>query len=42
MQLSKDEREEIILILSLRTNYSEDLLRKMSDEELLEIYNKQK
>lgn len=40
MQLSKDEREEIILILSLRTNYSEDLLRKMSDEELLEIYNK--
>lgn len=38
-KLSKEEREELILICSLMTQYSEDYLQKLSDQELIEIYN---
>jgi len=33
--LSKQEREEIIAIIMLRKNYAEEMLRNMSDEELM-------
>jgi len=33
--LSKQEREEIIAIIMLRKNYAEEMLRNMSDEELV-------
>ncbi|WP_337983759.1 BH0509 family protein [Lysinibacillus sp. C5.1] len=33
--MSKQEREEIIAIIMLRKNYAEEMLRNMSDEELV-------
>lgn len=33
--MSKQEREEIIAIIMLRKNYSEEMLQNMSDEELV-------
>jgi len=33
--LSKQEREEIIAIIMLRKNCAEEMLRNMSDEELM-------
>lgn len=33
--MSKQEREEIIAIIMLRKNYAEEMLRNMSDEELM-------
>ncbi|MFF5815818.1 MULTISPECIES: BH0509 family protein [Lysinibacillus] len=33
--MSKQEREEIIAIIMLRKNYAEEMLRNMSDEQLL-------
>jgi len=35
--LSKQEREEIIAIIMLRKNYAEEMLRNMSDEELVKM-----
>ncbi|AHN24261.1 BH0509 family protein [Lysinibacillus varians] len=35
--MSKQEREEIIAIIMLRKNYAEEMLRNMSDEELVKI-----
>ncbi|WP_431030035.1 BH0509 family protein [Lysinibacillus sp. LZ02] len=37
--MSKEEREELISIIMLRKNYAEDMLRNMSDKELLKMYN---
>ncbi|MFF5994817.1 BH0509 family protein [Lysinibacillus sp. KU-BSD001] len=37
--MSKEEREELIAIIILRKNYAEEMLRNMSDEELLKMYN---
>ena len=39
MELSKEEREELIAIIILRKNYAEEMLRSMSDEQLLKMYN---
>ncbi|QQP14664.1 BH0509 family protein [Lysinibacillus agricola] len=33
--MSKQEREEIIAIIMLRKNYAEEMLRNMSDEQLI-------
>lgn len=33
--MSKQEREEIIAIIIMRKNYAEEMLRNMSDEQLL-------
>ncbi|MEY2356041.1 BH0509 family protein [Lysinibacillus capsici] len=33
--MSKQERKEIIAIIMLRKNYAEEMLRNMSDEQLL-------
>ncbi|AHN24276.1 BH0509 family protein [Lysinibacillus varians] len=35
--MSKQEREEIIAIIRLRKNYAEEMLRNMSDEELVKM-----
>lgn len=35
--MSKQEREEIIAIIMLRKNYAEEILRNMSDEELVKM-----
>ncbi|MGE7944086.1 BH0509 family protein [Lysinibacillus xylanilyticus] len=37
--MSKQEREEIIAIIMLRKNYSEEMLSNMSDEQLLKTLN---
>lgn len=37
--LSKDERNELIFICSIMTNYTEATLEKLPDEKLTEIYN---
>ena len=39
VELSKEEREELIAIIILRKNYAEEMLRNMSDEQLLKMYN---
>ncbi|MDM5233357.1 BH0509 family protein [Lysinibacillus pakistanensis] len=36
--MSKQEREEIIAIIMLRKNYAEEMLRNMSDKQLLKTY----
>lgn len=38
--MSKEERDELIFACSMRTNYSEEYLESVSDEELIEIYNR--
>lgn len=38
--MTNEEREELIFICTLRTAYSEDYLESLSDQELIEIYNK--
>ncbi|TKI50635.1 BH0509 family protein [Lysinibacillus tabacifolii] len=35
--MSKQEREEVIAIIMLRKNYAEEMLRNMSDEELVKM-----
>ncbi|MDM5333414.1 BH0509 family protein [Ureibacillus composti] len=35
----KEEREELIFICSMMTNYSGDYLKQLTDDELIEIYN---
>jgi len=37
--MSKEEREELIFICSMMTNYSEDYLNQLTDQELIEIYS---
>ena len=37
--MSPEERQELIFICTLMSNYSEEYLQKASDEELNEIYN---
>ncbi|MEF7494366.1 BH0509 family protein [Lysinibacillus sphaericus] len=37
--MSKQEREEIIAIIMLRKNYAEEMLRNMSDEQLLKTWD---
>ncbi|WP_181733302.1 BH0509 family protein [Ureibacillus terrenus] len=38
--MTREEREELIFICSLMSQYSEEYLKKLSDQELNEIYNK--
>lgn len=38
--MTHEEREDLIFICSLMSNYTEDCLRNMSDEELERIYQK--
>ena len=38
--MEKEEREELIFICEMRSNYSEEHLRTLSDDELEAIYNK--
>lgn len=38
--MSQEERDEIIFACSMRTNYSEEYLANLTDEELIAIYNK--
>lgn len=38
--MTPEEREDLIFICSLMSNYTEDCLRNMSDEELERIYQK--
>lgn len=35
-----EERDELILICGMMSNYSEDYLKNLSEEELVDIYNK--
>ena len=37
--MSKEEREELIFICSMMTNYSEDYLNQLTDQEIIEIYS---
>lgn len=39
--LSKHEREEVITIILLKKNYAEDMLQRLSDEELLKLLDEQ-
>lgn len=38
--MSEEERDELIFICSMMSNYGEDYLKSLSDKELIEIYNK--
>lgn len=38
--MPQEEREELIFICNMMTNYSEDYLRDLPDDELIELYNK--
>lgn len=38
--MSQEEREELIFICSMMSNYSEEYLKNLSDSELNKIYNK--
>lgn len=38
--MTPEEREDLIFVCSLMSNYTEDCLRNMPDEELERIYNK--
>lgn len=37
--MSQEEREELVFICSMMSNYTEECLRNMSDKELERIYN---
>lgn len=38
--MSKEERDELIFACSMRTNYSEEYLESLTDEELIAVYNR--
>lgn len=37
--MSEEERDELIFACSMRTHYSEEYLERLSDEELIAVYN---
>lgn len=38
--MAQEERDELVLICSMMTNYAEEALMKLPDAELVSIYNK--
>lgn len=37
--MTSEEREELIFVILLRTVYSEEYLKSLSNKELVEVYN---